>query len=290
MDRHEAIKPTSKNGSKSLKFAHSFDSQASALGCEFDSLGLQDMCISSYNSWIISPKLNSQADVRLFCFPYAGGSSFIFRNWSNFLSPSVEVCAIEFPGRGTQLKLPPFNRIEPLVDAIASAINPYLDKPFAFFGHSMGGLVSFELAHLLRKRYGIAPTHLFISGSRAPQIPDTDPPIHNLPEPAFIAELRHLNGTPKEVLENAELMQLFLPILRADFAILETYIYTPKPLLEFPITVFGGLQDSEVGCDELHAWQEQTKADFNLHIIPGNHFFIHSSASFLLEKLAKYLS
>ncbi|MBW4564798.1 MAG: thioesterase II family protein [Mojavia pulchra JT2-VF2] len=245
--------------------------------------------ISNLNSWIICHKPNPQAHLRLFCFPYAGGSSLIFRTWSNYLPPSVEVCAIEIPGRGRQIKLPPYNKIDSLVDAIASNIHPYLDKPFAFFGHSMGGLVSFELARLLRKNYGILPVHLFVSGRRAPQIPDADPPIHNLPESAFIKELRHLNGTPKAVLENVELMQLFVPILRADFAVLETYVYTPEPPLNCPITVFGGLQDSEVGCDELQAWQEQTKAAFSLNMFPGDHFFLHSAQSLLLEKLAKYL-
>lgn len=245
--------------------------------------------ISNLNSWIICHKLNPQADLRLFCFPYAGGSSFIFRSWSGYLPPSVEVCTIELPGRGRQMKLLPFNQLEPLVDAIVSNIYPYLDKPFAFFGHSMGGLVSFELARLLRNQYSISPFHLFISSRRAPQLSNPKPSIHNLPDLAFIEELRHLNGTPPAVLENAELMQLFLPILRSDFAVLETYIYTPEPSLECPITVFAGLQDSEVSCDELQAWQEQTKADFNLHMFPGDHFFLHSSQSVLLEKLATYL-
>lgn len=245
--------------------------------------------ISNFNSWIISPKPNPQADLRLFCFPYAGGSSFIFRTWPDYLPSCVEVCAIELPGRGRQMKLPPFNQLEALVDAIASMIYSYLDKPFALFGHSMGGLVSFELARLLRKKFGIVPAHLFISARRAPQIPDLDAPIHNLPEPAFREELRHLNGTPPAVLENAELMELFLPVLRADFTVLETYIYTSEPPLECPITVFGGLQDSRVDCDELQAWQEQTKADFNLHMFPGGHFFLHSDQSLLLENLAKYL-
>lgn len=246
--------------------------------------------ISSYNSWVICPKPNPLATLRLFCFPYAGGSSFIFRRWSESLPSFVEVCAIELPGRGKQIQLPPFNKIQPLVDAIATIIYPYLDKPFAFFGHSMGGLVSFELARLLRKRYGLLPVNLFISGRRAPHIPDTDAPIHHLPELDFIEELRHLNGTPKEVLENVELMQLFLPILRADFAVLETYTYTSESSLECPITVFGGLQDSAVSCDVLQAWQEQTRADFNLHMFPGDHFFLNSSQSVLLKTLAQYLT
>ncbi|WP_103125315.1 thioesterase II family protein [Nostoc cycadae] len=246
--------------------------------------------ISSYNSWIICPKANPLADLRLFCFPYAGGSSLLFRSWADYLPPFIEVCAIELPGRGRQIKLPLCNNMDVLVDAIASIIHPYLDKPFAFFGHSMGGLISFELARLLRKKYHLLPVHLFISGRHAPQIPDSYPAIHNLPEADFIAEIRHLNGTPPAVLENSELMQLFQPILRADFAVLETYIYTPEPPLACPISVFGGLQDSEVSCDELQAWQEQTTTNFNLDMFPGDHFFLHSAQSMLIASLAKYLS
>ncbi|BAZ11497.1 putative thioesterase [Calothrix sp. NIES-4071] len=140
------------------------------------------------------------------------------------------------------MKLAPFNQLE----AIAPAFLSYLDKPFAFFGHSMGGLVSFELARLLRNEYRIHPAHLFISGRRAPQIPDTKPPIHDLPELAFKEELRHLGGTPSSVLDNPELMQLLIPMLRADFAVLETYVYKHEQPLDCLITVFGGLQDTEV--------------------------------------------
>jgi medium-chain acyl-[acyl-carrier-protein] hydrolase len=151
-------------------------------------------------------------------------------------------------------------------------------------------LVSFALARLLRKHYDITPVHLFISARRAPQIPDLKSPIHHLSEPAFLEELRRLNGTPEAVLENAELMQIFLPIVRADFAVLETYVYTPEPPLECPITVFGGLQDSEVSEDELQAWQEQTKAAFSLQMFPGDHFFIHSDHTLVLNKLTKCFS
>ncbi|MBD2208325.1 thioesterase [Nostoc linckia FACHB-104] len=246
--------------------------------------------ISNLNSWIICPQPKPQAQLRLFCFPYAGGSSVIFRSWANYLPSTVEVCAVEIPGRARQIQLPPFSKIEPLVNAIASHIYPYLDKPFAFFGHSMGAWVSFELARLLRKKYGILPVNLFISARRAPHLPESEAAIHSLPEPAFIEELRHLNGTPSAVLDNAELMQLFLPILRADFAVLETYIYSPEAPLECSITAFGGLEDTRVSSDKLQAWQEHTKADFSLHMLPGDHFFIHSAQLLLLEKITKYLA
>jgi len=175
------------------------------------------------------------------------------------------------------------------VGAIAPVLLPYLDKPFAFFGHSMGGLVSFEVTRLLRREYGVSPVHLFVSGRRAPQIPPPSLPIHALPETEFILELRRFNGTPQAVLENTELMQLLIPIIRADFAVLETYVYTDEPALNCPITVFGGLQDQEVSYNNLQAWQEHTNAAFSLQMFEGDHFFLHSAQSLLLQSLSQEL-
>lgn len=183
----------------------------------------------------------------------------------------------------------PFSQLSLLIQELACALHPYLDKPFAFFGHSLGGLVSFELAHQLRTDYELSPVDLLVSGCRAPQIPAPRPPIHALPEPAFLDELRRLNGTPQTVLENAELMQLLLPVLRADFALLETYVYTPKPPLDYPISAFGGLQDREVSCDELEAWREQTNSAFSLQMLPGDHFFLNSARALLLQSLSNKL-
>ncbi|NEQ21294.1 MAG: thioesterase [Microcoleus sp. SIO2G3] len=239
--------------------------------------------------WITCPRFNPQAKLRLFCFPYAGGGAMGFRTWLERLPSSVEVCPIELPGRGTRLIEPPFTRLEPLIQAIAQVLLPYLDKPFTFFGHSMGGLVCFELARLLRRNYSQSPVHLFVSGRRAPQIAEPKPPIHTLPEPEFLEELRRLNGTPEAVLEHTELIQLLLPTLRADFAVLETYVYASQPPLDCPITAFGGLQDSEVSREELEVWREQTNASFSLQMFPGDHFFLHSSQSLLLQSLSQEL-
>lgn len=244
---------------------------------------------SKFNSYVKIPDPNPQARVRLFCFPYAGGSSLIFRTWSKSL-PTIEVCPIELPGRGSQMKLAPFTRLETLVSAIAPILLPHLDKPFAFFGHSMGAIVSFELARLLLREYNISPVHLFVSGRRPPQIPDSKPPIHALPESEFIEELRRLNGTPQAVLENAELMQLIIPSLRADFAVLETYVYAPEPILNCPITAFGGREDPEVSGDELQGWRDQTNAAFSLQMFNGDHFFLHSAQSLLLQSLSVQLN
>ncbi|MBD2773047.1 thioesterase II family protein [Iningainema tapete] len=243
-----------------------------------------------YNSCVTCPYPNPQASMRLFCFPYAGGRSLIFRSWFNSLPKSIEVCPIELPGRGTQIGIAPFSQLEPLVSALAPALLPHLDKPFAFFGHSMGALVCFELARLLRKQYSLEPIHLFVSGQGAPQIPDPDRSIHTLNEPEFIEKLRSLNATPKAVLENTELMQLLIiPVLRADFAVAETYVYTAEPPLNCPITAFGGLQDSEVSGSELQGWQEQTNAAFSLQMFKGDHFFIHSAQSLVLQFLSQEL-
>ncbi|BAZ22553.1 thioesterase [Kalymmatonema gypsitolerans NIES-4073] len=247
------------------------------------------MTSARIHSWVTCPQPNPQASLRLFCFPYAGGSSLIFRTWSHSLPTTVEVCPMELPGRGTQMKLPAFTQLQPLVQAIAPVLLPHLDKPFAFFGHSMGALVSFELARLLRKEYNITPVHLFVSARLAPQIPDPKPPVHALPEPEFKEELRRLNGTPEAVLQNAELMQLLVPILRADFAVLETYVYTTEPPLNCPITAYGGSEDEEASYDELQAWQKQTNATFSLQMFTGDHFFLHSAQSLLLQSLSQEL-
>ncbi len=202
----------------------------------------------------------------------------------------VEVCLIELPGRGIRLKEPLFTQLPPLVEAIAQNLEKHLDKPYAFFGHSMGGLLSFEITRLFRRHNIQGPTHLFVSGRSAPQLPSDEPPMHALPEPEFISELRRLNGTPREVLEHEELMQLMLPILRADFTICETYRYKPEAPIDCPITAFGGAEDESVTVERVEAWREQTSASFNVHILPGDHFFLHTSQLFLLQTLSQGLN
>ena len=158
------------------------------------------------------------------------------------------------------MRLAAFTSLDALLEAIAPILLPYLDKPFAFFGHSMGALLSFELTHLLRREYNLHPVHLFLSARASSPNPCYKPPIHNLSEPAFKEELRRLNGTPPQVLENSELMQLLIPTLRADFAVLETYVYAPHPRLDCPVTVFGGLRDKDISYSQLQGWQEHTNA------------------------------
>jgi len=241
------------------------------------------------NSWITCRKQSPQTRLRLFCFPYAGGGVSIFRAWSDGLPADVEVCPVQLPGRGTRLMEPPFTRLSPLIQALAQALFPLLDKPFAFFGHSLGALVSFELARQLRRQFAVQPVRLFISADRAPQIPNRDPPVHRLPEGEFLVELRRLNGTPREVLEDEELRQIMLPLLRADFAVYETYGYSTEPPLNCPISAFGGLQDHRVSRGDLEAWRDQTSAAFSLRMFPGDHFFLNTTQPPLLGALSQEL-
>lgn len=176
-----------------------------------------------------------------------------------------------------------------MVEAIKPAILQFLDKPFAFFGHSMGAKIGFELARHLRRDEKVEPAHLFVSGSNAPQLPKEERPVHDLPEPEFIEELRRLNGTPREVFENPELMRLMIPLLRADFAVCSTYSYLDEPRLSCSISAYGGLADQEVDRGSLEAWREQTAANFLLRMFPGDHFFLNTNQSLLLRVLSREL-
>ncbi|HEY0170028.1 MAG TPA: alpha/beta fold hydrolase [Pyrinomonadaceae bacterium] len=224
--------------------------------------------------WFVVRRPNPRAALRLFCFPYAGGGTPIYRQWPELLPPEYEVYAAQLPGRGNRMREPPYYSFEPMVEALASAVAPHLDRPFAFFGHSMGATIGFELARLLEARGAGLPARLFVSGRRAPQLPRDWEITYNLPEPQFISHVQSLNGTPAEVLEHPELMELMLPLLRADFSVVETYEYRTGPPLGCPITAFGGAEDAEVDREKVAAWREQTSADFNLRIMPGGHFFL----------------
>jgi medium-chain acyl-[acyl-carrier-protein] hydrolase len=180
--------------------------------------------------------------------------------------------------------------MDALVQAAGAALLPYFDMPFAFFGHSMGASISFELARLLRREGRRLPLHLYISGRRAPHIIDRDPPLHDLPEAELLEELRQLNGTPKEVLEHPELMTMMLPLLRADFSVAETYICETEPPLDIPITVFGGLADKDVTRDDLEGWQQHSTASIKLRMLAGDHFFLNTSQQVLLRLLSSELS
>ena len=241
------------------------------------------------NPWLVYPKPNPQADLRLFCFPYAGAGASLFETWADQLPPEIEICAVQLPGRENRIKEPRFTRLLPLLQEMIPNLLPHLDRHFAIFGHSLGAVICFEFAHYLQQLQHKEPSHIFISARQAPTLPALHPPIHQLPEDEFFREICRFNGTPDNVLQNTKLIKMFMPILRSDLAIVETYSYVEKTPLNTPISVFGGLEDEVVSLDSLSAWHQQTYNKFNLHLFPGNHFFLKSQQKEILQAIAQKL-
>lgn len=225
------------------------------------------------------------ASLRLFCFPYAGAGPQIYRAWADELPDSIEVLPIQLPGHGARLRERAHHEIAPLIEELSAAIAPRLTKPFAFQGHSLGALIAYETAHALRSR-GLHPIHLFVSGIIAPHQPSPNPPIHQLPDDAFIEQLRRLGGTPRAVIECPELMALMLPALRSDFTLLETHARVRRESLDCPLSVFGGDRDPRTNLPGLEAWSELTTGSFALTIMPGDHFFIDPCRPGILRAIA----
>lgn len=239
--------------------------------------------------WLTVFKPNPKASMRLFCFPYAGGTALIYRTWAQKVPSHMEVVAIQLPGRATRLHEPLVTKLTDLVEPLARAIEPFVDEPFGFFGHSMGALIAFEVARFFQREGRPLPLHLFVSGRTSPQLNRENRRLYNLPKHELLEELQQLEGTPPEVLDNPELMELMLPLLRADFSICDTYEYTEGAPLDCPISAFGGLQDHDIPRRNLEAWREHTSATFTLRMFPGHHFFLHSNETLLLNLLATQL-
>ncbi|MFO0763109.1 MAG: thioesterase domain-containing protein [Byssovorax sp.] len=243
------------------------------------------------SSWLVR-KPRPKAKIRLFCFPYAGGGASAFRTWPDAL-PHIDICAVQPPGRETRLRDAPFVRMEPFLDALMPAIRPLFDIPFAFYGHSLGAYVAYEIAHRLRAEGGPQPSYIFIGGSAAPQVNVIDHPIAELDDQGFREGIESYEGTPAEVLAHKELWELLLPALRADFRVYENYVYTKGDKLDVPFSAFGGLLDKETTREELEAWKDLTNKAFQVRMVPGNHFFMHSDRtkvlSSILQDLAPFL-
>jgi len=187
----------------------------------------------------------------------------------------VEVCSIQPPGREHRLAERAFTEFQPYVESLTETLEDWLDLPSVFFGHSLGALTAFEAARLLRERSGKGPVALFASACRSPQSATWERKVHQLPDDQFLEELRRLNGTPQEALDHPELMELMLPIVKADFAVYESYVYAAGPALDCPIHVLGGVGDERVTRDDLAGWGKQTTGGFSVRMFPGDHFFLH---------------
>lgn len=215
--------------------------------------------------------------LRLFCFPHAGGGVAAFKNWAQGLPRSIAVVPMRTGS--------PSNMAD-LVAALCQAIQPHLDQPFAFFGHSMGAIVAFELARLLRRRNQPLPQMLVASGARAPQFRRGHLPPPEPTDAEFVESLRRLEGTPREVLDNPNLLQLLLPALRQDAAIYRNYTYAEEPPLDCPIRAYGGSNDPNVLPEHLDRWAAETTAAFAVRLFPGGHFYLQSNLKEFFAALA----
>lgn len=242
------------------------------------------------DKWFVCPQPQNGAEARLFLFPYAGGGPASFSKWCLELPASIEGRVVHYPGRGSRHNEPLLTDLRLLVENLSRAILPLLNTPFVFFGHSLGGLVAFELARQLRRQNLPQPQALFISACGAPQLPDPHVPIHHLPDADFQRALKELNGIPTEILQNPDVLKLSLPILRADFAMVESYRHQMDAPLDSPIIALGGLDDPRVSRERLAGWANQTATRFESHYFPGDHFFITSAKVSILAKICSSLS
>ncbi|MFE5584786.1 thioesterase II family protein [Kitasatospora sp. NPDC056531] len=230
------------------------------------------------------------AALRLFCLPHSGGGAGPYHSWGARLGPEIEVVAIRLPGREARYRERPISRLDELVPALVRALAPWLDRPHAWFGHSMGALIGYEVCRELRRCGLPEPVRLLASGRRAPHLPARSRPVHDAPVADVVAYLKGLDGTPAELLDNPSALSMLLPTMRADLAVSERYRWQPGPPLDCPVSVLGGTADPVATTGELHAWQLHTSAGCTVRMFDGGHFFLHDDPAPVLRAIAEELS
>ncbi|MGW4463809.1 thioesterase II family protein [Micromonospora sp. NBC_01796] len=233
--------------------------------------------------WIKEPGTDD-ASLLLYCVAHAGGGGSFFRSWRTALEPRIGVCPVVLPGRESRLREAPLTAVEHVVPPLAEAIRSHADRPYALFGHSMGAVVAYEVARRL-STITQGPSRLFVSGRRAPHLPARRPELHALGPDEFLPAVAAMGGTPEEVLRQKELMAVFLPGLRADFRVNETYQQLPGPPLRCPVSALTGDADPEVDVTEMRSWAEVTTGDFSLRVFSGGHFYLAGPPPELAEAL-----
>lgn len=236
--------------------------------------------------WLVrSPQAPGSPAMTLYCFAFAGGSASAFMPWQADLGPNIDVCAIQLPGRGMRMLEPAWTSLPAVVDAVVDAIVQDNPGKFAFFGHSLGTVIAFEVTRSLAQRGIALPFHLFMSGAAAPPCHNKHREMHKLPDAEFIEKLGNYNGTPPEILEHKELMALLLPMIRADFQLVETYEYQAQARLTMPITSIQGRDDPYVTVEASDAWAQETTEAFAAHWFDGDHFYLIPQRAAVLDVL-----
>lgn len=231
----------------------------------------------SANKWIRFLTQPPSPRLRVFCLPYAGAGTTQYRPWARAMPDDVQLCAFILPGREERMREPGMTQMAALVTALLEVLRPYLDRPLVLYGHSMGGLIGYELAHALRRELGVEPARLIVSARGAPDEPSLGP-LYQLPDAEFVATLNgRYGGIPQVLLNEPELLAMFVPVMRADLTMIDTYQYQPRELLFCPITAVGGTGDPTVSPAALKGWQHHTRGPFSAHFIAGDHFFIQAN-------------
>lgn len=226
-----------------------------------------------------------QATTQLFCFAHAGGGASFFRSWGASLAPDIAVRPVLLPGRESRLDEPPFRHIADLVEPLCSALAPYLDRPYALFGHSLGALVAYEVARRLSGSSGVGPSCLVVSGRRAPQLPAKHEMISGLPDDEFLDEVRRLNGIPAEIRDEPELQAVIMPALRADYELAETYQPLPGGGLDCPVVAYLSTSDPEVDYADVLDWRQVTTGEFTVRVFRGDHFYLKGGRDDVLNAI-----
>jgi surfactin synthase thioesterase subunit len=227
--------------------------------------------------------------IKLFCFPYAGGAASSYNRWKQLLNPVIELRAIELAARGRRMREAHYNSIDDSVNDVFDIIkDELLEGPYALYGHSMGTMIAFELAYKIRENNISGPVHIIFSGRAAPQISRTDKrQLHRLPGPEFKKEMLEMGGTPKEFFEHPELLEVFLPLLKGDFRLTETYTHIEKDQpLDCDITVLSGKQDEDT-TEDVEAWRVHTNGNCDINYFDGGHFFIHDETTRVIDIINK---
>lgn len=213
----------------------------------------------------------------------------MYREWQNALPSCVEVCPVQYPGRGTRFSEPLFTDLVAHADAMTQGLRSLIEGPFVLFGHSMGAILAFEVARRFKEQMGVSPSMLLVASARAPHLQHHEVLTYNLPDMDLRAELRKINGTPAAILDNAEAMELLMPIVRADFQAVETYKFKSGPPLHCPISVFGGHKDEDASEADLSGWSRYTTSSFRCTMLEGGHFVVSELGVRFVETVAQAL-